>query len=153
MNLRQLAENLKPLDAGDSATDTGPQRPPEESEAARICREYQQNTQRANALQTSILKGLTAGENPYKLLYMAVECIGRMTGETRVFADTARGRIMEIYGAALKQPQAAALELEEVRARLAMLERPELEQTRNLTDAIRTHRERERELLSIIQAQ
>lgn len=149
MSLRELAAELQSLDQ--TPATAAPVEPATDSTAS-IYREYQDNTIRAAALQTAILKGLDAGESPYKLLFMAAECIGRMTGETRVFADTVKAKITEIHGEALQRPQAATVELADVRARLAMLERPELEQTRALTAAIRAHKARERELLAIIQA-
>ena len=73
----------------------------------------------------------------------------RMTGETKVFAETVKGRISEIYSDALQVPQAAALELDDVRARLAMLRRPELKRTYNIDAAIRAHEQREKELMTL----
>lgn len=156
MDLRQLAATLQEIGPADDAPPAAPLQRQQKKEqatearAAAAYREYQENIKRAGSLRTAILKGLDAGENPYRLLYMAAECIGRMTGETRVYAETVKGRITEIYGDALHEPQAAALELDDVRARLAMLRRPELERTSNLTAAIRAHEQRERELMSII---
>lgn len=157
MDLRQLAATLQEIRPADDAPPAAPlQRQQEqaatvEAQAAAAYREYQENIKRAGELRTAILKGLDAGENPYRLLYMAAECIGRMTGETKAFAETVKGRITEIYGDGLHDPQAAALELDDVRVRLKMLRRPELEYTRNLDAAIRAHEQRERELMSITQ--
>lgn len=157
MDLRQLAATLQEIGPADDAPPAAPlQRQQEqaatvEAQAAAAYREYQENIKRAGELRTAILKGLDAGENPYRLLYMAAECIGRMTGETKAFAEIVKGRITEIYGDGLHDPQAAALELDDVRARLKMLRRPELEHTRNLDAAIRAHEQREHELMSITQ--
>lgn len=117
--------------------------------AAAVYKEYQENIKRGESLRTGIIKGLEAGENPYKLLYMAAECIGCMMGETKVFAATVKDLIKEVYGDALQEPRATVLELEEVRARLAMLRRPDLKRTRNINAAIMAYERRERELMTL----
>lgn len=156
MNLREFARNQQsePQEIRPAAPALPLQRQQEHEKAvtasaADAYRQYQENIRRAGGLRTDIIRGLEAGENPYKLLYLAAECIGSMTGETKVFADAVKGRITEIYGDALQVPQAAALELDDVRARLAMLRRPELKHTRNIDAAIRAHEQREKELMTL----
>lgn len=116
-----------------------------EARALEVYREYQENTRKSEAAQAAILKGIQAGANPYRLLITACECIGRMSGN-RSFADMAGAYIEEITGRGLQEPDALELELEGVRARLAMLRRPELEQTAAIRRAITEHERREREI-------
>ena len=116
-----------------------------EARALEVYREYQENTRKSEAAQAAILKGIQAGANPYRLLITACECIGHMTGN-RSFADMAGAYIEEIHGRGLQELDALELELEGVRARLAMLRRPELEQTAAIRRAIAEHERREREI-------
>lgn len=120
-----------------------------EARALEVYRTYQDNTHKSEAAQTAILKGIQQGANPYRLLITACECIGYMTGN-RDFATMAGAYIEEISGRGLNDPAALGVELEGVRARLAMLRRPELEQTAAIRRAITEHERRE---LEIIEAQ
>lgn len=109
-----------------------------EADARAVYQTYQENTKRSAAAQASILKGLQTGANPYQLLLAACNCIGAMTGN-RDFARMAATYISEISGQGLHDPAALEIELENVKARLAMLRRPELEQTGAIQRAIIEH--------------
>lgn len=122
--------------------------------ALEICRTYQDNIKASGSAQTFILKGLQTGENPYKLLLAACDCIGRLTSN-RAFEGQARADIEAITGKALLQPDALTIELEGIQSRLAMLTRPELEREpedsrRRIAAAIRAHRQRAREIEKIL---
>ena len=47
--------------------------------------QYQENIRQAGHLRAEILKGLDSGTEADKLLLLAMECIGRMTGEMRTY--------------------------------------------------------------------
>lgn len=121
----------------------------ENARALEVYKEYAENRAKSGQLVTGILKGLDAGESPYILLIQAAECIGLLTGETTVFANSVKDKITKIYGQGLTDPKALEIELADVRQRLAMLTRPELESNSRLTTAIAAHQEREREILSL----
>lgn len=114
-----------------------------------ICQEYQAARARSAELQASILKGLNVGENPYTLLVKCADCIGLLIGETRVFPQTVKARIVDVYGRGLEDPQALGVELEDTRHRLAMLQRPDLEKTTHVNAAIRAHQGRIKEIIAI----
>ena len=88
-----------------------------------------------------------------KLLLLAVDCIGRITGDS-VFAAQSRADLVTVYGKALMQPEALQIELEGVQARLSMLTRPELDaepedSRRRIQAAIRAHKKREAEIMAL----
>lgn len=121
-----------------------------------ICRTYQENTKASSSAQTFILKGIQAGENPYRLLLAACECIGRLTSNM-AFKEQVRADIEAIAGRGLLQPDALTIELDGIQRRLAMLTRPELEREpedacRRIAAAIRAHRQRAGEIEKVIQA-
>lgn len=110
MDLRELAAQLAAEGAGaaqDAAQEPVRDRPPatlqreqekrtaEQERALQICREYQDNIKKIGSAQTFILKGIKAGENPYKLLLTACECIGRLTSN-RAFKEQASADIEDI---------------------------------------------------------
>jgi len=106
--------------------------------------------------QTAILNGLQSGKNPYRLLVTACECIGILTSN-EAFSEAVRANIEAIHGAALQQPEALEIELDDIQARLAlaMLTRPELdaepEDTRHrVKAAIRVHRQRAEEIKKVL---
>jgi len=169
MDLRELAAQLATEGAG-ATQDAGQEpvrdrptatiqreqerRTEEQERALQICREYQDNVKKSGSAQTFILKGLQAGENPYRLLLTACECIGHLTGN-RVFAAQARKDIEIIAGRGLQEPQALELELEEIQRRLAMMTRPELESEpedsrRRIAAAIRAHKKRAGEIEKVL---
>lgn len=144
----------KPMEqAGELLRSTQPERGARER-SLEICRTYQENTKASNRAQTFILKGLQAGENPYKLLLAACECIGHLTGN-RTFSVQASDAIETIAGRALLEPQALELELEGIQHRLAMMTRPELEREpedsrRRIAAAIRVHQQRAGEIEKVL---
>ena len=169
MDLRELAAQLAAEGAEtaqDAAQEPVRDKPPatlqreqerrtaEQERALQICREYQDNIKKSGSAQTFILKGIQAGENPYKLLLAACECIGRLTSN-RAFKEQASADIEAIAGKGLLQPDALTIELEGIQSRLAMLTRPELElepedSRRRIAAAIRAHRQRAREIEKIL---
>ena len=119
MDLRELAAQLaaeaaeQPQEATGGAGEGKPpvmlQREQErrieaEKKALEVYKEYQKNIRNSESAQTTILKGLQAGENPYKLLLSACECIGYLTSN-KAFSEMARGNILEIVGKGLLQPE------------------------------------------------
>ena len=157
MNLRQYAAQAaqqpqEPQKTEKTYTPLHKKREAQRAENARslaICREYDANRAKSGQLTAEILKGLNAGESPYILLMKAAECIGLLTGETRVFPQSVKDKITEIYGQGLTDSRALEIELADVRRRLATLTRPDLEQTANIKNAIRAHKEREQQILSL----
>ena len=154
MTLRQYAAKLAQgqQKAEKTYTPLHKKREAQRTENARslaICQEYNANRAKSGQLTAEILKGLNAGESPYILLMKAAECIGLLTGETRVFSQSVKDKITEIYGQGLTDSRALEIELADVRQRLAMLTRPELEQTANIKNAVRAHKEREQQILSL----
>lgn len=129
-------------------------------ERQRVADEYkrqQEATIKTAALRTEILKGLRAGEPLPVLFLKAIECAGLAIGDM-VFIDQSRGDLLSVYGIGLQEPEAAAVELGEVRARLDNLERaykrdwPSPEDKQRIATAIRAHREREAHLQAIVGA-
>ena len=127
-------------------------------ERQRVADEYkrqQRATIATEALRTQILKGLRAGEPLPVLFLKALECAGIATGD-KVLIDQGKGDFLAVYGIGLQQPEAAAVELGEVRARLDNLERaykkewPSVDEKKRIAAAIRAHREREAHLCGII---
>lgn len=169
MDLRELAAQLAAEGAEtaqDAAQEPVRDKPPatlqreqerrtaEQERALQICREYQDNIKKSGSAQTFILKGIQTGENPYKLLLDACECIGRLTSN-RAFKEQASADIEAIAGKGLLQPEALEIELEGIQSRLAMLTRPELEREpedsrRRIAAAIRAHRQRAGEIEKIL---
>ena len=157
MNLRQYAAQAaqqpqEPQKAEKTYTPLHKKREAQRAENARslaICQEYNANRAKSGQLTAEILKGLNAGESPYILLIKAAECIGLLTGETRVFPQSVKDKITEIYGQGLTDSRALEIELADVRRRLATLTRPDLEQTANIKNAIKAHKEREQQILSL----
>lgn len=169
MDLRELAAQLAAEGAEtaqDAAQEPVRDKPPatlqreqerrtaEQERALQICREYQDNIKKSGSAQTFILKGIQTGENPYKLLLAACECIGRLTSN-RAFKEQTSADIEAIAGKGLLQPEALEIELEGIQSRLAMLTRPELEREpedsrRRIAAAIRAHRQRAGEIEKIL---
>ena len=117
-------------------------------------KEYQGAIRKSGELRTQIIKGIQAGESPSSLLLTAIECIGLMTGDSTFFT-TNRENIAAVHGVGLLEDAPLNLQIMEVRERLAMLTRPELqaepENTRRRIDqAVKEHRRRERELIAYL---
>ena len=112
-----------------------------------VYKRYQEATKASNGAKTAIIKGLQAGLNPYRLLLMATDCIGKLTGDT-VFSSAAHDAIALLYGEIVGDPPALEIELDEVETRLAKLRRYQEEHTEDLRvqGIIRAHENRAQEL-------
>lgn len=117
-----------------------------EARARAVYSEHQENIKKSGMLRTDILKGLQQGENVYILLLKAMKCISLMTGDN-LFYTQGKEDIKAVYGLGVEQGQALELELQEVKDRLQLLSRPELqnepeESRRRINTAIKQHKER-----------
>ena len=114
---------------------------------AGVYKRYQEATKASEQARTAITKGLQAGLNPYRLLLTAVDCIGKLTGDT-VFSSSAHDAITLLYGEIGGDPPALEIELEEVETRLANLRRYQAEHSGELRvqGAIRAHESRAADL-------
>ena len=125
---------------------------------AEVYKQYQQNIARSGQLRTNIIKGIKAGESPYKLLLKAVECISLMTGDSLLLTAT-REDIKSIYGVGLLEAEPLKIELEEVQKRLAKLEQAvtregEPEDSRQrIQNAIKAHYARADQLQELLTAE
>lgn len=112
-------------------------------QAAAVYREYQSAIKTVSSLEADILKGLAAGDNIAALFLKSIKALSLLTGN-RLFYDQAAADIGSIYGYALQDPAAAALELENVKQRLNRLEQvaaaPNTPNRENINRAIRAHR-------------
>ena len=115
--------------------------------SAEVSKRYQEATKASEGARTAITKGLQAGLNPYRLLLMATDCIGKLTGDT-VFSSSAHDAITLLYGEIGGDPPALEIELEEVETRLAKLRRYQEEHTGELgvQGAIQAHESQAQEL-------
>ena len=114
---------------------------------AEVYKRYQEATKASEQARTAITKGLQAGLNPYRLLLTAVDCIGKLTGDT-VFSSSAHDAITLLYGEIGGDPPALEIELEEVETRLANLRRYQAEHSGELRvqGASRAHESRAADL-------
>ena len=129
MNLRQYAAQAaqqpqEPQKAEKTYTPLHREQEAQRAENARsleICKEYNATRAKSGQLTADILKGLNAGENPYILLMKAAECIGLLTGETRVFSQSVKDRITEIYGQGLTDSRALEIELAKIPGEIILM--------------------------------
>lgn len=114
---------------------------------AEVYKRYQEATKTSEQARTAITKGLQAGLNPYRLLLTAVDCIGKLTGDT-VFNSSAHDAITLLYGEIEGDPQALEIELEEVETRLENLRRYQAEHNTEMRvqSAIRQHENRAQDI-------
>ena len=127
-----------------------------EERARQVYRTYQDNIKLSGELQAAILKGLKSGADITNLFLKACKAISLMTSNS-VFYTQTEADLKAIYGIGLKQPGAIQKELDEVRQRLTMLTRPELQQepegSRNrINRAIKAHQDRENQLIELLKA-
>jgi len=111
-----------------------------------VYRAHQEATKRGELLMCEITKGITRGEEPAWLLLKACEVIGGMTGDV-LFHEQNRKNLIAIHGAGLLEPAPLDMELQEIRQRLTMLTRPELDNEpadnrARIERAIKAHKER-----------
>ena len=112
------------------------------------------HTRTSEQLCTSITKGIKAGESPYVLLLQAIECIAYMT-DNSTFYRMNYDAIKSVYGEGLLNAVPLEMELSEVRGRIALLMRPELDalpegSNRNIKAAVVAHREREARIVEMM---
>ena len=69
----------------------------QEDMSSRVCREYQENIRKSDALQSEILMGIKAGMDTYHLFLMAVEAISLMTGNSQFYTQVERD-CRNLYG-------------------------------------------------------
>lgn len=122
--------------------------------AKQVYEVHQENTKKAETLRKEILKGVRAGQDITPLFLKAVEIISLTTSDT-VFYNQIKEDIKAIYGVGLEKPGALKIELEEIEKRLVMLQRPELQEEAHETKsrinkAIRQHRERKKQIQSML---
>ena len=113
----------------------------EELTRAEVYKRYQEATKASEQARTAITKGLQAGSNPYRLLIIAADCIGRLTGDES-YGERTKGDILRIQGAALGEPEALEIELEEVETRLERLRHYQGPDAYRVQAAIREHERR-----------
>lgn len=121
--------------------------------AARVYREYQDNTIKSGMLKSEILKGIQLGQDPYNLLLKAIECISLMTGNPHYYKQ-AKDDLQAIYGA-LGYKAPAEQEVQEVQERLnnlikALEQEPDQRSKERINRAIQAHKERKEYLLKLI---
>lgn len=115
-------------------------------QAAAVYRQYQAAIRAAGMLRADIKKGVLAGESPYKLLGMAADCIGFMTGDTLFSADIKRS-VEAVYGHGLGDESALEGERERIAQRLERLKAVLASETdedsaARIRNAIREHEKR-----------
>lgn len=115
----------------------------ERETARQIYAQYQQNIKRTETLRGDIARAIKQGEDPLVVLLKAVECISLMTDDP-LLLQQCQADILEVYGWGLGEPAPLKLELEETKARLAMMTRPEAlaKMDKNTENAIREHSEK-----------
>ncbi len=121
--------------------------------AARVYREYQDNTIKSGMLKSEILKGIQLGQDPYNLLLKAIECISLMTGD-KLYYKQGKDDLQTIYGA-LGYNAPAEQEVQEVQERLnnlikALEQEPDQRSKERINRAIQAHKERKEYLLKLI---
>lgn len=138
-------EAQQPLVNSPLAREQGEQREATQR-AAEVYKTHQENIKKAVALEAAILKGLKQGEPIPALFLKAAEAISRMTGN-REFYQQAEADLLTVYGFALQEPEAAAIEAGKIKERLHRLEQAEREtqderERSTIAAAIRAHRQR-----------
>ena len=111
-------------------------------QAATVYAAYQAAIKKVSSTENAILTGLAAGENIAALFLKAVEGLSLLTGN-RLLYEQAAADIGTVYGYALQDLAAAALEAANVKKRLSRLEAAAEANTGNadnIARAIRAHR-------------
>lgn len=126
------------------------QRKQDHQRSLQVYQTYQHNISRSGTLQSDILKGLSAGEDIYRLFLKAVEAIALMTNDNQLLVQ-AEGDIREVYGVSLQKERSLQLELEAVEQRLFNLEEAILWETdgdkkKRIQRAIEAHYNRAEEI-------
>lgn len=121
MNLRDYARQQQSpspapavLDAQAGTEQANPRRTREEFEregentnsiavAQKIIKEYRLNHEISEGCRLQILKDLERKENPYKLLLIAAEAIGRLDFKGDNFYFQVKNKLIEIYGSDISE--------------------------------------------------
>lgn len=147
--LRRGADNAPAAPAVDpaAAPENYAQRKQREQDLTKqILAERQDAIARTEILTSDIMRGLKEGQNPVRLLLMAIEAVSLATGNS-VLYDQAKERISAVYGQGLHDKDALEIEIAETRKRLDRLKEAQKEDyltTRdrvNIREAIRAHTE------------
>lgn len=114
--------------------------------AAEVYKAHQENTGKTGEIQAAILKGLKQGQPLPALFLKAAEAISCMTGN-REFYQQIEADLLTVYGFALQEPEAAAIEAGKIKERLHRLEQAaqgtqDERERGNIAAAIRAHRQR-----------
>lgn len=120
-----------------------------------VYREYQENIKTSSQLQTSILKGIKAGEDVYSLFLKAAKAISLMTSNTLFYNQTEED-LIAIYGRGLQEKPPLQMELEGVQERLQKLREAEKREEasdskQRIQRAIQAHENRATELRGMIE--
>ncbi len=120
-----------------------------------VYRTYQENIRKSELLQSSILKGVAAGEDVYSLFLQAVKCISLMTSDELFYRQT-EADLKAIYGRGLQLKPPLQMELRETEERLQRLIESQKreygsEDGNRISRAVRAHREKIAELEGMIQ--
>ncbi|MBR5344513.1 MAG: hypothetical protein IK127_01635 [Clostridia bacterium] len=112
--------------------------------------QYMENTRRTEELQSDILRGAKAGEDPAKLLILCAKALS-LTTNNPVFAQEVERTMMAVQGHALGNPALREEELEACRCRLerireAFAKEEDLSLKEEMEQAIRWHEKRIKEL-------
>lgn len=67
--------------------------------------------------RAAILRSLAVGDNPFKILLIAVDCISKLSSDMD-FAEQCRRNIPAVYCAGLSDPQAVQLRMSELEERI-----------------------------------
>jgi len=112
--------------------------------------EYTKTTKESGKLKIEIIKDVNAGADPYSILLKAIECIGKITGDT-LFYTRNKEKLRVIYGA-LENPQAIEQELREIKGRLKKLNIAyEKEPSKIIKNSIIKNEQNQEELLKKIE--
>ena len=112
--------------------------------------QYLENTRRTEELQSDILRGAKAGEDPAKLLILCSRALSLVTNNP-VFADEVERTMTAVQGHALGNPALREEELEACRCRLGRIreayeKEEDLSLKEEMEQAIRWHEKRIKEL-------
>ena len=92
----------------------------EKAEISAIFKQYQESTRVTGKLRTDILKGITAGENIYKLFLLAAKAIALATNDPGYYGMI-ENNLLAVHGEGLGERGAIEIELSQAQERLKKL--------------------------------
>lgn len=92
----------------------------EKAEISAIFKQYQESTRVTGKLRTDILKGITAGENIYKLFLLAAKAIALATNDPGYYSMVEKS-LLAVHGEGLGERGAIEIELSQAQERLKKL--------------------------------